>query len=232
MAKDDREREGKRWSYCRDLGPTRLIVVDVAHGALPRGGRAQDRRRRGVGVGRGARHRGASSTTCCSAPRTPTCSLPAFHHLEAWSERVCDGALGRRWPQARRRSCAGARLRPLGGVPDVVRAADRADPRGRRGRARRAARHDRRALRRRPSRLPGGGRFPARRRGPQPVYQAVCSPYRNALDSRERRVIRVGRSRPAPRRSPAGSPRPPAWGTPGFAGASARARTSTTRWRP
>jgi hypothetical protein len=29
------------------------------------------------------------------------------------------------------------------------------------------------------------------------VYQAVCSPYRNALDDGERRAIRIGLSRPA-----------------------------------
>ena len=28
------------------------------------------------------------------------------------------------------------------------------------------------------------------------VYQAVCSPYRNALDNRERRAIEIARSRP------------------------------------
>ena len=28
------------------------------------------------------------------------------------------------------------------------------------------------------------------------VWQAVCSPYRNPLDSREKRVIRIGMSRP------------------------------------
>jgi hypothetical protein len=28
------------------------------------------------------------------------------------------------------------------------------------------------------------------------VYQAVCSPYRNALDNRERRVIQLARTRP------------------------------------
>ena len=32
MAKDDQEREGKRWSYYRDLGTTRLIVADVRTG--------------------------------------------------------------------------------------------------------------------------------------------------------------------------------------------------------
>jgi hypothetical protein len=32
-----------------------------------------------------------------------------------------------------------------------------------------------------------------------PVYQAVCSPFRNPLDGHERRAIRIGMSRPAER---------------------------------
>ena len=56
-AKDDREREGKRWSYYRDLGTTRLIVMDSRTGReLEEGHRSifdEDewdwiRRRRGV----------------------------------------------------------------------------------------------------------------------------------------------------------------------------------------
>jgi len=35
--------------------------------------------------------------------------------------------------------------------------------------------------------------------GRSPVYQAVCSPLRNPLDSHERRAIRIGMSRPAER---------------------------------
>jgi hypothetical protein len=38
--------------------------------------------------------------------------------------------------------------------------------------------------------------FPRGGPGRSPVYQAVCSPYRNPLEEKERRVIRVGFSRP------------------------------------
>ncbi|HET7485001.1 MAG TPA: alkaline phosphatase family protein, partial [Solirubrobacterales bacterium] len=38
--------------------------------------------------------------------------------------------------------------------------------------------------------------FPGGAANRSPVYQAVCSPYRNPLDSRERAVVRAGFGRP------------------------------------
>ena len=53
----DRETAGARWSYCRDLGNTRLIVIDSRAGRVLEEGKPLDARRRGVGVGLRARHR-------------------------------------------------------------------------------------------------------------------------------------------------------------------------------
>ena len=63
MEQDDQEREGKRWSYYRDLGTHAPDRRRRANGALPGRGRPEDRRRRRVGLDRRARHRGRRSTT-------------------------------------------------------------------------------------------------------------------------------------------------------------------------
>ena len=43
--------------------------------------------------------------------------------------------------------------------------------------------------------MPGSGRRGAARTARSPVYQAVCSPFRNPLDGHERRAIHAGLSR-------------------------------------
>ena len=126
-------------------------------------------------------------------PRCPGCSAPGMHYLEAWSEAVAGGAwgpalapLGERAAPGRATSSTGPRSR------SSFDAAGRAAARGGRGRARPRAGVDRGAVRRRAPRLPGEVAF---RRGSgvqRAVYQAVCSPYRNPLEARERRVIRLG----------------------------------------
>ena len=70
--KADREPDGTRWSYCRDLGDTRLVVIDSRAGP-----RARPRERARCSTkpsGSGWRRRPpAASTTCCSPPRFPGC---------------------------------------------------------------------------------------------------------------------------------------------------------------
>ena len=46
---------------------------------------------------------------------------PGFHHLEAWNERLCDGAWGGLVAAPERAPAPGRRLRPLGCVPVLVR---------------------------------------------------------------------------------------------------------------
>ena len=70
--KADREPDGTRWSYYRDLGDTRLVVIDSRAGRVLDAGSALDARRGRVAVARGARPP-ATSTTCCWPPRCPGC---------------------------------------------------------------------------------------------------------------------------------------------------------------
>jgi PhoD-like phosphatase len=88
----DRDRGSRRWSFRRDLGRTRVVVIDS------RGGRVLDAGRRAMldeagwrwveeQVGGGVDHLVLATTLPVALPR-------AAHHLEAWNEAVCDGAWG------------------------------------------------------------------------------------------------------------------------------------------
>jgi hypothetical protein len=120
---------------------------------------------------------------------------PGLQALEAWNEAVCDGAWGGAWARLGERLRRGldfdhwgsfgesfARLRDLLG--EVARGEHGAAPASivvLSGDVHHAylAEVD----------YPGGGER-------APVYQAVCSPYRNPLDEKERRAIRAGFGRP------------------------------------
>jgi hypothetical protein len=190
----DSTEAGTRWSFKRDFGRTRAVFVDS------RAGRVLEEDRRAivdeeewewiVEAVRGDFDHLLIATT------VPFLLSPGFHHLEAWNERMCDGAFGpllaRRSEKLRRAvdfdhwaafGESWAKLRDL--LAEVA-----------------AGRH---------------GEPPAsivvlsgdvhhaylseiafgRGSGVRsPVYQAVCSPYRNPLDEKERRVVRAGFSRP------------------------------------
>ena len=230
MAKDDQEREGKRWSFYRDLGTHAADRGGRAHRPLPRRGRAKDRRRRRVAMDRRALHREGDFDHLLFGSSDPWLLIPTFHNLEAWSEQVCAGRWGNLAARLAERLRQEARLRPLGGLPDVVQAARPARPRARRRRARRAAGDDRRALGRRPPRLPGRGRLSPRRRGAEHglsgrVLARTATRSTPASGARSSSPAR-GPSPP----SPAALPQPPASRTPASAGGSARALASTTRW--
>jgi hypothetical protein len=131
-------------------------------------------------------------------------SLPAFlgrgmHHLEAWNEAVCEGAWGgvaarlaekmRRGLDLEHWAAFGESLRDLEDLLDRIAS-------GRQGTAPASVvlisgdvHH---AYLARAGFVAGNG-------DRSPVYQAVCSPFRNPLDSHERRAIRIGMSRPAER---------------------------------
>ena len=191
----DREVAGTRWSYCRDFGDARLIVMDS------RGGRVLDEGRREMLDDHEwdwlAEHMRGDFDHLLLGTTLPWLLAPAMHHLEAWNEAVCDGAWGGPAARAGERVRQGLDLehwaafddsfdrlaaltREIGsgahGEPpasivalsgDVHHAylADVAYPRG------------------------SGVR--------SQVWQAVCSPVRNPLDARERRAIRAAMSRPA-----------------------------------
>jgi hypothetical protein len=193
MERDDQEREGKRWSFVRDLGTTRLIVVDV------RTGRCLDPGNRKIiddGEARWVEERATEADLdhLVFGTSDPYLLAPSFHHLEAWNERVVDGAWGGlasgvgermrraldfdhwaafqssfRWlTELIKGVGTGEHGRPpatIGVLSGDVHHAYLADVAFRRDSGVRSA-----------------------------VYQAVCSPYRNALDTRERRAVRFAQS--------------------------------------
>ena len=185
---------GARWSFCRDLGGTRAIFVDSRAGRVLDEGAPADGRRRGVGLdrrpdrGRLRPPAGRDDGALAPLPRP----RPA-RGLEREGLRRRPGR-GRARPP---RSCAGPSTSTTGAAS--------ATPSGRCATC--SAKSPRRARRRsRPrwscwratSTTPTSARSAGRRARPTgkaPIYQAVCSPYRNPLSSKEQRVIRAGFSR-------------------------------------
>lgn len=87
--------KGVRWSYRRDYGDVRLLVLDS------RGGRVLETGDRSM-VDEAAWTWIVEQTRDCAshlllASSLPVLLPPAIHGLEAWNEAVCDGAWGKRW---------------------------------------------------------------------------------------------------------------------------------------
>lgn len=191
----DREPASARWSYCRDIGGTRLIVVDS------RAGRVLEPHRRSMlddAEWRWLEERLTGDVDhLVLATSLPFLLAPALHDLEAWSEAVCGGAWGRR---AR---SLGERLREaldlehwaafkgsfhrLAGMLEDVAAGRRGSP---------------------PASIVvlsgdvhhaylAEAAFPRTVETRSAVYQAVCSPFRNELNRRERSVVKLASSLPA-----------------------------------
>jgi PhoD-like phosphatase len=186
---------GTRWSFCRDLDGTRVIFVDSRAGRVLEPGErsiVDDDEWDWV-----LEHAQGDFDHIVLATTVPFLLSPGFHHLEAWNERVADGAWGG----------AAARL-----AEKMRRAADFDH----------WASFDRSFQRMREliEEIASGDRGAAPAsvvvlsgdvhhaylaevslRGcaasaDTAVYQAVCSPYRNPLESYERRVVKAGFSRP------------------------------------
>jgi hypothetical protein len=185
---------GTRWSFCRDFGRTRAIFIDSRAGrVLEEGRRAIVDKEEWEWIA--ARAEGDFDHLLI-ATTVPLLLSPGFHHLEAWNERMCDGALGStaaRLSEKLRRAVDFDHWASFMGSFQQLRdlLAEVAD--GRHGSA--------------PASvvvLSGDVHhaylcdiaFPGGAANRSPVYQAVCSPYRNPLDSRERAVVRAGFGRP------------------------------------
>jgi PhoD-like phosphatase len=189
----DSTEAGTRWSFCRDFGRTRAIFVDSRAGrVLEDGNRSMVDEEEWAWV---VEHADGDFDHLLIATTVPFLLSPGFDRLEAWNERLCDGAYGGRVARASEKlrravdfdhwASFGRSFRLLRDLLGEVAA-------GKRGAA--------------PASVvvlsgdvhhaylcevafPAGG-------GRSPVYQAVCSPYRNPLDRKERSVIRIGFSRP------------------------------------
>ena len=195
VANDERGlHDGARWSYCRDLNRTRLLVVDSRCGrVLEEGSRSM--------LDEGEwdwleRHLEGDFDHILIATSDPFLLAPGLHHLERWGEALCAGGWGERfaeWGEKLRQeldfdhwAAFGESFERLAGM--IERAAS-------------------------------GGYGPApasitvlsgdvhhaylaevafrRQAGvTSAVHQAVCSPFRNALDDQERKVIEAGNSGP------------------------------------
>jgi hypothetical protein len=93
--KADRSTEGARWSYCRDVGKSRIVVMDS------RGGRVLDGTRKMVDdeewqfIVDHATEGGFNHLIL--ATTLPVLLPEAMHWMEAWNEAVAQGAWGERW---------------------------------------------------------------------------------------------------------------------------------------
>src|SRR5215207_11344143 len=195
------EVEGTRWSYRRDWGRVRLVVIDSRAGRVLGDTRHTHHEYKRAMIDD---HEWEWLEQQCTgdvdhlliASSLPILVIPGLHDLEAWSEAVCDGAWGQTaagWGERIRRDLD---LEHWAAFQDSFHRIWRllADvAAGRRGQA--------------PATicLLGGDvhhAFLAEvafRRGTgarSRVVQAVCSPFRNDLDRRERRVLRLAASRP------------------------------------
>ena len=193
----DREVANAHWSYRRDIGRTRLVMIDSRAGRVLRPD-ARHMLEEGEWKSIEDWTRGAFDHLLLGT------SLPAFlgrgmHFLEAWNEAVCEGAWGRLAARLGERirqgldlehwAAFGQSLRELEDLLDRIAS-------GRHGEA--------------PSSvimLSGDvhhaylarAHFDSADGERSPVYQAVCSPLRNPLDAHERHGIRIAMSRPAER---------------------------------
>jgi hypothetical protein len=185
---------GTRWSFCRDLGDTRVIFVDS------RAGRVLGEDERSIVDDEEwdwiVEHATGDFDHLLIATTVPWLLSPGFHHLEAWSERLCDGAWGR--PAAKigeklRRALDFDHWASFGDSFQALRGLLEEVGSGERGRAPASivvlsgdVHH---AYLAETAFATGSGVRSA-------VYQAVCSPYRNPLEAKERRAIKAGFSRP------------------------------------
>jgi PhoD-like phosphatase len=192
----DRDHHGVRWSFCRAVGSSKLVVMDSRAGRSlePHDRRMMDREEWAwiESEARGDRRHLLLGTSL------PWLMAPALHDLEAWNEAVAEGAwspvaerlVGERARRAldlEHWAAFGESFAALAELVRAVGAGERGEP---------------------PSTIVAlsgdvhhaylaEGIYPAQAGVRSRVWQAVCSPMRNPLSSRERRMFRALRRRPA-----------------------------------
>jgi hypothetical protein len=193
--KADRHLEGTRWSYCRDIGASRLIVMDSRGGRVLDGdGRQMVDDHEWCYIEEHASEGGFNHLIL--ATTLPVLLPPAMHYLEAWDEAIAGGAWGARCARFGEKLRRGLDLehwaafqKSFHRVVELVREVGS----GRRGEP--------------PASIvflsgdvhnayleQGGFRREDGMRSA--VWQGVCSPFRNPLDTHERLAVKLASSRP------------------------------------
>jgi hypothetical protein len=194
VAGADRERSGSRWSYCRDIGGTRLIVIDA------RAGRVLEEGNRDIIDDAEwdwlVEHATGDFDHLLLGTSLPYLLGPGMQYVEAWSEAVAGGAWGERMTGVGERMRQTLDLEHWGAFQRSFRKMvelQRAVGAGERGRPPASI-----------VTLSGDVHhaylfeigYPNGAGVESAIWQAVCSPYRNPLDGKERKIIKLGMSRP------------------------------------
>lgn len=188
----DSDASGARWSVYRDIGRTRLILIDSRAGrVLEPGKRSMVDEAEWEWI---VEHSTGDFDHLLIGTSLPYVLGAGMQHLEAWNERLCDGAWGARAARVGEKirqgldlehwGAFGASFERMAHLIEEVGSGKRGEP---------------------PASIVflGGDVHHAYlaelafRRGSgvrSRVYQAVCSPLRNPLNRRERLVIRAGMS--------------------------------------
>ncbi len=194
--RSEEEVAGTHWSFHRDLGRTRLLVLDSRAGRILEPGRREILSEPEWRWVRDTLH-APDADHVLVATTLPWLLSPGLHHLEAWNEAVCDGAWGRRAARGGEKVRQALDLEHWSAFHrSFLRLADLVHEvaSGARGPA--------------PASIVvlsgdvhhadlAEASFPGRAPIQSAVVQAVCSPIRNPLDRRERRMLRIALSRPA-----------------------------------
>ena len=195
--KADHSNEGSRWSFCRDLGRVRLCMFDS------REGRTLEERPRKIIDDKEwewiAAHAGGDFDHYIFADTLPFMLVPALHHVEAWNEAVCAGAWGEWATGIGERIRRALDLEHWAAFNESFRRMVRLI--GEIG----SGRHGKPPA----TIIAIGGdvhhaylaeiEYPGEVGVQSAVYQAVCSPFRNALNAKERAVVRNAARRGAAR---------------------------------
>ncbi len=187
--KADRETAGTRWSYCRDFGRSRLLMIDSRAGRVldPPEDRSMLDPHEWAWL---EEHAAGDFDHLLIGTSLPFLLAPGLHYLESWNEAVCNGAWGKL------ASVAGEKVRQaadlehwaaFGSSLDRIMELVRTVGTGANGSppasivALSGDVHH--------AYLAEVG-FPRGTGVRSAVYQATCSPFRNPLDDRERAMIR------------------------------------------
>jgi PhoD-like phosphatase len=185
----DRDVEGTRWSFYRDIGPARVVMLDS------RAGRVLEPAMRRMVDPREMRwieeHATGGVRHLLLGTSLPLFLTPALHDLEAWNEAVCDGAWGRTAAWMGEKVRQGADLEHWAAFGDSFEAMCRLIREvgtGKRGEP--------------PATIVALSgdvhhaylaevAYPRGTNMRSQVWQAVCSPFRNPLGKSERRMMRT-----------------------------------------